>query len=285
MNFAQYPSEFKAVMTDVMWHDAMYKFLQNIYRLYPEDRFHTLIKSTALSLDTDETIYRTVQKNLKGIKPFLADLTFALPSLFKQKREMATQTLNLLGKQKQINGYAEIGSTGRYISELRKHIQLTGDLVLINDVAPTNSPADLMERGQLSKLGRYEPLQNYVPLKLSTDSMDLVTCYIGLHHIPLDRLDDFVASIGTSLRTGGRFILRDHDVKTDQMNAFVSLIHTVFNLGLGVSWELNKAELRFFRSIEEWKILLAKHGLKNQGMAQLQMHDPSDNTLLLFVKE
>jgi SAM-dependent methyltransferase len=285
MKFKSYPSEFKSVMSDVAWHDAMYKFLQNVYRLYPEDRFHTLIKNTTLSLESDEAIYRSVQKNLKTIKPFLADLTFALPSLFKQKKEMANQTLKLLGQQKQINGYAEIGSTGRYISELRKQIRLTGDLVLINDIAPTNSPPDLMERGQIGKLGRYEDLQNYQPLKLHSSSMDLVTCYIGLHHIPLDRLDPFIASVVASLKQGGRFVLRDHDVKTDQMNAFVSLIHTVFNLGLGVSWEVNRAELRFFRPIEEWKTILAKHGLVQTGEGQLQAHDPSDNTLLLFTKE
>jgi SAM-dependent methyltransferase len=285
MSFISYPSEFKAVMSDVAWHDAMYKFLQNIYRLYPEDRFHTLIKNTTLSLEGDEAIYRSVQKNLKSIKPFLADLTFALPSLFKQKREMASQTLSLLGQRKQINGYTEIGSTGRYISELRKHILLSGDLVLVNDIAPTNSAPDLMERGQIRRLGRYEALQNYLPLNLNQASMDLVTCYIGLHHIPLDRLDPFIASIAESLKVGGRFVLRDHDVKTDQMNAFVSLIHTVFNLGLGVSWEINRAELRFFRSIEEWKTILAKHGLKQQGEGLLQAHDPSVNSLLLFVKE
>lgn len=285
MNFNSYPSEFKAVMSDVVWHDAMYKFLQNVYRLYPEDRFHTLIKNASQSLGSDEIIYRSVQKNLKSIKPFLGDLTFALPSLFKQKKEMATQTLNLLGQSKKIDGYAEIGSTGRYISELCKHIKLSGDLVLINDVAPTNSPADLMERGQISVLGRYEALQNYQPLQLGQTSMDLITCYIGLHHIPLDRLDPFIASIATSLKSGGRFVLRDHDVKTDQMNAFVSLIHTVFNLGLGVSWEINHAELRFFRPIEEWLAMLAKHGLIQQGQGQLQAHDPSDNTLLIFMKE
>jgi hypothetical protein len=285
MSFTSYPSEFKAVMSDVAWHDAMYKFLQNIYRLYPEDRFHTLIKNTILSVEGDEAIYRTVQKNLKSIKPFLADLTFALPSLFKQKREMASQTLSLLGQRKQINGYTEIGSTGRYISELRKHILLSGDLVLVNDIAPTNSAPDLMERGQIRRLGRYEALQNYLPLNLNQASMDLVTCYIGLHHIPLDRLDPFIASIAESLKVGGRFVLRDHDVKTDQMNAFVSLIHTVFNLGLGVSWETNRAELRFFRSIEEWKTILANHGLKQQGEGLLQAHDPSVNSLLLFVKE
>lgn len=41
------------------------------------------------------------------------------------------------------------------------------------------------------------------------------------------------------------------------MATFVSLVHTVFNLGLNVKWEVDKSELKSFKSIEEWsKIIL-----------------------------
>ena len=80
--------QFRAVFSHSRWHDAFYKFLQNIYRLYPEDRFHTLIKTISLQLDNDEAIYRRLQRELPTIKPFMADLTLALPSLFKQKKEI-----------------------------------------------------------------------------------------------------------------------------------------------------------------------------------------------------
>src|SRR4029450_11052701 len=78
---------------DVRWSDAFYRFLQNVYRLYPEDRFHTLIKDACAKHATDEAIYRHRQRGLPPIKPFAADLVFALPSLAKQKREMGRQTL------------------------------------------------------------------------------------------------------------------------------------------------------------------------------------------------
>jgi hypothetical protein len=206
--------EFRRVFSDVHWHDRFYKFLQNVYRIYPEDRFHTLIKNTALALEDDEAIYRRIQRELPAIKPPLADLTMALPALFKQKREMATQTLQILGAKKQINGYAEIGSTGRYISELRKHVQISGPVYLVNDVAPGNSPVDIAERGGLAKIGSFVAMDNYAPISsaVADASLDLVTCYIGLHHSPLDRLDAFVQSIVRVLRPGGVFVLRDHDV-------------------------------------------------------------------------
>ena len=153
-------SEFHAVFSDVKAHDAFYRFLQNIFRLYPEDRFHTLIKEACASHQDDEAIYRQVQQKLPTIKPFLADLFYALPSLGKQKREMTRQTLELLGDKREIEGYVEIGTTGRYISDLRKHLRFRGPVVLINDLAPTNSPVDIIERGGLRKLGGWVPLND-----------------------------------------------------------------------------------------------------------------------------
>ncbi|NML42836.1 FAD-binding protein [Ramlibacter sp. G-1-2-2] len=280
-------SEFRTVYGELSSHDAFYKFLQNIYRLYPEDRFHTLIKDSCERLDSDEAIYRQLQRDLPAIKPFHADLTYALPSLFKQKQEMARQTLELLESQRDVDGYLEIGSTGRYISELRKHLRVKGPVVLVNDVAPGWSPVDIVERGGLRKIGEFVPMADYSPLPdtLPAGGFQVVTCYIGLHHCPLDKLDAFVRSIVRVLAPGGLFILRDHDVKGKAMDAFVSLAHTVFNAGLGVPWSTNAAELRHFRPLDEWIAYLGERGLRHTGPRLLQAHDPSDNVLLAFRKE
>lgn len=287
IHFAKPESEFRTVFADVRWHDAFYKFLHNIYRLYPEDRFHTLIKNSCAQMDSDEAIYRHLQRELPRIKPFHADLTYALPSLFKQKAEMARQTLELLGGKRAVQGYMEIGSTGRYISALRKHLNIGAPLVLVNDVAPGWSPVDIAERGGLRKIGSYVSLADYEPLsaQLPRNGFELVTCYIGLHHCPLQKIDTFVASIVRVLKPGGLFILRDHDVVSDEMNAFVALAHTVFNAGLGVPWSTNQAELRFFRPISDWVVYLRKNGLQHTGLRLVQQHDPSDNVLMAFRKE
>ena len=281
-------SEFHAVYSDAVSADGFYRFLQNVYRLYPEDRFHTLIKDACAEHSTDEAIYRHIQERLSGIKPFLAELFYALPALKKQKQEMSRQTLELFGEKKVIEGYVEIGSTGRYISDLRKHIRFQGPIILINDVAPTNSPVDIVERGQLGKLGQFVPLNNYEPISssdIADNSIDLVTCYIGLHHVPPDLLGGFVRSVWRVLRTGGLFILRDHDVQTPEMDAFVSLAHTVFNAGLRFAWETNQEELRHFASVDTWSRYLEERGFKDTGQRLLQVNDPSDNTLLAFIKE
>ncbi len=280
-------SEFHGVYGDERWSDAFYLFLQNIYRIYPEDRFHTLIQQACARHHTDEAIYRDIQEHLPSIKPALADVTYALPSLFKQKAEMVRQTLTLLGERRAIDGYVEIGSTGRYAGVLRKKLKMTGPLVLVNDLPPTYSPVDIAERGRIRKLGRFVPLDNYSPIpaeSVGDESVDLVSCFIGLHHIAPERLNPFMRSIWRVLRPGGVFILRDHDVKTPEMFRFVSLVHAVFNCGLNTPWETNQAELRHFVSIAEWVKRLSAFGFVDNGKRLLQAHDPSDNVLLAFTK-
>jgi SAM-dependent methyltransferase len=281
-------TEIQEVMGRTDLHDKMYLFLQNIFRLYPEDRLHTLLKEASRDQKVDDQIYRRVQGELPSIKPFLADLTFGLPALKKQKQVIKNQTLQLLGTRTQLNGYAEIGSTGRYISALKSAIQLTGPIYLINDQAPSHSPGDIFERGQLAKFGTFVPLNDYQPIPSSAikdESIDLVTCYIGIHHAAQEILPKFIESIVRILRPGGMFILRDHDAATPDMVKFCSAIHTVFNLGTKAPWEINAKELRFFNSASYWSEYLKRFGLKDAGVRLLQDHDPSDNALMLFTKE
>jgi SAM-dependent methyltransferase len=98
-------------------------------------------------------------------------------------------------------------------------------------------------------------------------------------------LELFLASISRVLKPGGIFILRDHDVDSEDMFRFVGLIHTIFNAGTGASWEQNRDELRYFVSIEEWVKRLRAFGLVDQRARLLQAHDPSNNVLMAFVRE
>jgi FAD/FMN-containing dehydrogenase len=280
-------SEFQRVFAAAAWRDRFYLFLQNIYRLYPEDRFHTLIQEACAHQDDDEAIYRELQARLPGIKPLLADLFYALPSLAKQKREMVRQTVELLGGGRRFRGYVEIGTTGRYVRALSRAFALEGEVVLVNDWAPTHSPVDIVERGQLARLGRFVPMRDYEPVAteaVADESADLVTCYIGLHHAAPDVLESFVRSIWRIVRPGGILVLRDHDVTTPEMGDFVSLAHTVFNAGLGLPWSANRGERRHFASIEKWVQRLQSVGFVDLGKRLLQANDPTDNTLLGFLK-
>jgi SAM-dependent methyltransferase len=278
-------SEFKTIFDNIESSDRFYKFLQGIFHLYPEDKFHHLIADKSSQLTTDQAIYEAVQKDLKGITPFLSALTYALPALKKQKKEISNQVLQILKGRKEINGYLEIGSIGRYISELKKHIRISGPIYLTNDIAPNNGIADIMERGKIGKIGTFFHL-DYQPIsaQIAANSLDLVTCHIGLHHCPVELLPGFVESIRRILKPGGLFIMRDHDVNSEGMRVFASLVHTVFNLGLHETWSKNEEEYRSFRSVGEWVSLLENSGFTDLKFRILQLNDPSLNTLLAFAK-
>ena len=279
-------SEFHSIYDNIVWRDRFYLFLQNIFHLYPEDRFHAVIIEACSTHSDDAAIYQEIQAQLPNITPPLRDIRYALPALIKQKNVIATQTQELVG-QRALNGYLEIGSTGRYVKSLQKLLNLDGPVYLTNDIVPDNSPPELMERGGFSFVGEFFDLNDYHPIGESIiggESLDLVTCYIGLHHCSPEDLDPYIASIGRVLRNGGMFILRDHHSPDPEMITFASLVHTVFNAGLGVGWEENCNEKRFFNSIGYWTKALQKHGLEPCDKQLLQDHDPSANTMIAYIK-
>ena len=280
-------SNFKAVYGEPEQRAAFLLFLVNVYNLYPEDRFHKLIADVSAGQANDRDIYRVVQGRLKEIRPILADVRLALPALARQKTEMARETLELLGAQRKLDGYMEIGTTGRYISRIQSQVELKGDLVLMHSDAPGFSPTDIVERGQLGRIGRFVPLNDYAALTAAAvpdASLDLITNFIGFHHSPPERLEPFMKSLHRALRPGARMIVRDHNVDSPRMNRMVALAHDVFNLGLGTEWTVNQAEIRRFTSLEQLTGQLEKAGFRRDPRALFQPGDPTRNALMVFTK-
>jgi hypothetical protein len=278
---------FRAIYSNPKLRDQFYFFLKNVFHLYPEERFHELIVSITSRYATDQEIYEEIQRQLPTIKPPLSELTYAVPALIKQKKEMARQTADLLGAERHIQGYVEIGTPGRYVKALRDRLHIRGTVYLVNDVMPGLALEDIVERGQLRSAGGYVPLGNYDPLdgaRIPNGTIDLVTNFIGFHHAPAERLDPFVASIRRVLRPGGRLVVRDHDVDGPEMNAMVGLAHDVFNAGVKLTWRDNHEQIRNFQSIAWLEQYLAARGLERSGGTGLQAGDPTRNTLLMFVK-
>lgn len=280
-------SNFRAVYGDQRARDRFFLFLQNVYHLYPEDRFHQLIIDLTNESSSDQLIYTTLQQRLSTIKPFLSEATYGLPALHKQKTEMAHQTAELLGTTRTLSGYVEIGTTGRYANGIRALIPIHGPMYVVNDLAPSYSPSDIAERGQLTPVGTYVPMGNYEPFDgppIPAESVDLVTNFIGFHHAPTDKRARFIQAVWQVLKPGGRLVVRDHDVASPEMDTFVALAHDVFNAGLNISWADNAAQIRNFTSVPQLEAALGAAGFEKSATRLLQAHDPTDNTLMVFVK-
>lgn len=277
-------STFHRVYRDEALRARFFPFLVTVFHLYPEEKLHGLVHAASLAHGTDEAVYRAILAGLPGITPVGSVVTYALPALTKQKVDMAEQAATLLGDGATVDGYVEMGTTGRYLNSLEKRVTVTGPVFVLNDVAPTNSPVDVVERGQLRKQGVFVHLADYAPLgaAIPDASVDLVSNLIGFHHCPDEALEPFVDSFRRVLRPGGRLLLREHDVVDDASRDIVTLAHDVFNAGVELTWEENVGQFRHFRSVQAWTELLARHGFVREAGAERQSGDPTDNTLLLY---
>lgn len=286
-NVSSNPGNFHAVFNNPQLRQDFFLFLKNVYNIYPEKEFHLLVGKMVDAHKTDEEIYKAILVNLGSVKPLFSEVTYALPALAKQKKEIAAQTVELLKNKKSINGYLEIGTPGRYVNALKSKIEIKGDIALINVEEPSYSPIDIAERGQLAKVARYVPLNDYNPISVqeaADESFDLVTNYIGFHHSSLEKLENFVLSVRRVLRPGGTLILRDHDVTDEKMNHMVSLAHDVFNAGLKAQWKTNHQEVRNFRSLNQWRAYLKERGFQFNDQQIFQDGDPTKNALMDFTR-
>ncbi len=278
---------FRFIYQNAELREKFYPFLVNVFNLYPELKLHQLIQEISQQKVSDEDIYKEVQSKLSKIKPLLGDLTYALPALKLQKNVMYEQTKKLLGDVTRIEGYLEFGTTGRYLDRLNDKIKFHGETYFVHDKEASYSPIDLIERGQLSKPGKFFALNNYqsqILKHVKKSSLELVTVYIGFHHCPIPLREEFITSIRDAMKPNGKMIVRDHDAHDESMNRIVSLAHDVFNMGTKENWDYNKRELRHFYSLDYLSKMLSSYGFKSHGQKLYQKGDPTKNALMLFTK-
>ncbi|MBL8994112.1 MAG: dehydrogenase [Spirochaetia bacterium] len=278
---------FKAIYLDDAKREEFRLFLKNVFHLYPEEDFHSLIWDLTRKFNTDREIYLELVKRVDKIKPLFGDLTYSLPSLKKQKQEMADQTGRLLEGYQSQKRYLEIGTMGRHVSDMKKMTGFKGEAYLLNDTPPAFSPADIMERGQVPRLGKFLDIDDYSPISenaIEPGSVDLATVYIGFHHAPAGRLSGFLDSIHKAMAPGSALVVRDHNATDLHRWTLVALAHDVFNAGLHYSWSDTVRQVRHFNSFEEQRKRMKVHGFEFTGTELYQEGDPTRNALMKFIR-
>ncbi len=278
---------FKHIYSSIRLKADFRHFLENVFNLYPVDKFHQLISNKVEQNSSDRDIYISTQSNLNSISPFFSTFNYELPALFKQKEIMAKQTIDLLGENSKFHGYLEIGSSGRYLDYLEEAVDISGERYYADGKEPGYAISEMVDRGQINIGATYIPLADYktryssiIPEK----SLDLVTIYIGFHHCPIHLRKSFISSIRDTLRIGGKLILRDHDCNTEDQKTMVALAHDVFNMGTHETWKYNNDEVRNFYSLEFIINFVEKIGFNFEGKTLFQKGDPTKNALMLFTK-
>jgi len=278
---------FQYIYSNLALRESFLDFYTNVFHLYPENEFHQLVHNLTKEKINDKDIYEELLSSIKSIKPILSDFTYALPALAKQKREMTNQSLQLLDKTKTYNGYMEIGTTGRYLSQLEDNLKINDERYLLHTYEAGYGALDIIDRGQLTKIGHYVDMGQYSTSFLKTiekNSLDLVTVYIGFHHCPLDSRENFISAVRDVIKPKGKLILRDHDARNQDLWRIAALAHDTFNAGTNETWQTNINEKRNFYSIEYITNLLTNLGLRFDGKVLYQKGDPTRNGLMSFTK-
>lgn len=280
-------NNFKQIYLSLKLKSEFFKFLKNVFTLFPEEDLHKLIEEAATQKKNDESIYLEVQAKLGDISPMFSSFRYTLPSLMKQKDEMAKQTLQLLGEGGTYNGYLEIGSSGRYLDYLEEKVNIEGERYYADGKKPGYAISEMVDRGQIKIGAKYIQLADYKTKYsdiIPKDTLDLVTVYIGFHHCPLELRIPFISSIRDTLRIGGKLILRDHDCDTEEQKVMVALAHDVFNMGTKESWSYNNTEIRNFYSLNFICNFVEQIGFKFDKRTLFQEGDPTKNALMMFTK-
>ncbi|MGI9249401.1 MAG: class I SAM-dependent methyltransferase [Woeseiaceae bacterium] len=278
---------FRYIYSNPELRSQFLNFLTNVFHLYPEDEFHEVLINLCKPGVSDIEIYTSLQQQLADIRPFLGALRYAIPALKKQKAIMADQTLMLLDPDARYDGHLEIGSTGRYISILEDRLDISGDIFLLHTREAGYGPEDIVERGQIVKIGTHIDMGNYSSSFadiIPKNSLDLVTVYIGFHHCPLDKRKEFISSVRSVIRPGGTLILRDHDVRNEDLWRMAALAHDTFNAGIDETWQFNQEELRNFYSMKFITNYLEDLGFRHGGHIYFQQGDPTRNGLTAFTR-
>ncbi|MCB1135272.1 MAG: methyltransferase domain-containing protein, partial [Chlamydiia bacterium] len=168
----------------------------------------------------------------------------------------------------------EIGMPGRMIKVLTPLMGLKGRVTVVCE------NESLIQSGWPKPYHDFHKL-TYDPLPLKERSVDVISAFPGLHHCPPDKLDAFVDSIYRTLREGGVFLLREHACSSE----LAQVVHSCFNAATGVSVEDEAAEVRNFKSLDEWKALLEAKGFRCVSEPLVREGDSSENALLKFVKD
>lgn len=272
-------------------------YFTNIFSINNPERFLTAVEEAMRNTQAhgrdlnDRNIYDELVRVLpKYANGFFKRTAETIKALRVQQNEMARQTAQALKEVgvEHVNGYVEIGSPGRYVWPLKKLISMSGKITVasflygVGDWIETSFGLRIpaVAVAKKIKISNYDMFtQDEIP----SESVDLATMYVGLHHCPPEKLHAFVASINRILRAGGKFVLRDH-AADDHKIAMAFLAHSTYNAGLQLSYDEELSEVRNLQPLEYWYRLMEQAGFKKIGSNHLQPGDPTGNTLMVFEK-
>lgn len=262
------------------------EFLKNIFYLMPPQELFDFVdkKMRENPKTNDLELFQAVRQYIQSMY-MLSKMKLqyrSLRILWDQKQDFVTQMTNIFAKigVRKINGYASMGDPGRNIKLLQKKFSVSGPIYIVHD---RTSVMDIVERGKIFSPGKYVHFDYNTDVKIDIpdESVELVTCLMGLHHFPVKNLAAIIASVRRILKPNGMFIIREHDARPDLI-PILNAAHNIFNAVTGETLENEQNETRQFRTCREWIRLMTQNGFTDAGVYDMQANDTTQDFMMCF---
>jgi FAD/FMN-containing dehydrogenase/SAM-dependent methyltransferase len=269
-------SKFNSLLSTSDGYIMMTNFLKYVLNIVPYDKIIDVLKENITG--SEDEIYNAV-KTYASNYPSYKYFYNTLKNLESQKTELVNQTLSLLNKcniQNTFSGHLSIGDPGRYVRKLN----FTGETYILHN---ERKFTDIIENGTPIYPGKFIKF-NYNDvdtINIPTNSIDIITCFIGMHHFNDLQLNVLLDELRRVLKPGGIFILREHNCHP-QLEPMVTSAHAIYNAITQVNIDDEYIEYRHFRPLLEWRNMFAQYDLIDEMRYEFQEHDPTENYLMCF---
>ncbi|UJR14480.1 hypothetical protein I4U23_001477 [Adineta vaga] len=285
-------NSFHRVITDEIFREKFRKFLRTVFNAEPAHVIFNYVNRAVRNPmnKNDHDIYRELEHTLKTRQFAFMRKIFAI---IKQIRQLRSQIKDMLRQQitifkhlgycGKIKDIVSIGDGGRCINELRQILKIKdGRVYIVNE---RERLTDIVERNSLFSIGTFIPynFSNLTDVPIPSESIDLVVCYMGLHHLPQDQLKIYFQMIHRILRPNGLFLFREHHAY-EELKPLLDVAHMVFNAVTRVDYESEINEIRAFRTIEQWRSCLRQAGFQDTFVYNEQEDDPTDDIMIVVRK-
>ena len=268
-------------------------FFTNIFNIESKDKLKNLMAKAVADPrnSNDDDIYQYIKEHLdEGSSDPLNEFSKVVKSLLQtrwQRKELVKETVTILHRLKRlgkINGLVSIGDTGKLVRELTENEFVSGNVWIVHD--DLGGLVQMIERGSENEVGEFVQIDynNPIFIKIPSESADLITLNIGLHHFPQETILPFLNEVYRILRKGGLFIVREHDA-TPEIIPILDLAHSTFNAVTGVSQLNDRHEIRAFRPILEWRKIMESVGLTDSYLYEIEAGDPTIDEMMCFYKQ
>ena len=268
-------------------------FFTNIFNIESKDKLKNLMAKAVADPrnSNDDDIYQYIKQHLdEGSSDPLNEFSKVVKSLLQtrwQRKELVKETVTILHRLKRlgkINGLVSIGDTGKLVRELTENEFVSGNVWIVHD--DLGGLVQMIERGSENEVGEFVQIDynNPIFIKIPSESADLITLNIGLHHFPQETILPFLNEVYRILRKGGLFIVREHDA-SPEIIPVLDLAHSIFNAVTGVSPLNDRHEIRAFRPILEWRKIIESVGLTDSYLYDIESGDPTIDEMMCFYKQ